>query len=70
MNKLIAVLKKMMVEMLMNEEMKKGIVISLNKRFNFPMISEKMEGEFISAIVGATFEGIADNLKGEDNAKR
>ena len=69
MNKLVAVLKKIMIEMLMNEEMKKGIIASLNKKINIPMVSEKMEGEFISAVVGATFEGIADNLKGDDNAK-
>ena len=69
MNKLILALKKMFIEMLMNEEMKKGIVISLNKKFNIPMVSEKTEGEVISGIVGATFEGIADYLKGDDNAK-
>ena len=69
MNKLMAVLKKMMIEMLMNEEMKKGIITSLNKKINIPMVSEKMEGEFISAVVGATFEGIADHLKGDGNAK-
>ena len=69
MNKLIAVLKKMMIEMLMNEEMKKGIITSLNKKINIPMVSEKMEGEFISAVVDATFEGIADTLEGDTNAK-
>ena len=53
----------------MNEEMKKGIIASLNKKINIPMVSEKMEGEFISAVVGATFEGIADNLKGDDPEK-
>ena len=42
MNKLIAVLKKMMIEMLMNEEMKKGIITSLNKKINIPMVSEKI----------------------------
>ena len=68
MNKLVAVLKKMMIEMLMNNKMKADIVASLNKKINIPMVSEKMEGEFISAVVGATFEGIADNLKGESNA--
>ena len=65
MNKLMAVLKKMMVEMLMNEEMKKGIIASLNKKINIPMVSEKMEGEFISAVVDATFEGIGDALTEE-----
>ena len=69
MNKLVAILKKMMIEMLMNEEMKKGIISSLNKKINIPMVSEKMEGEFISAVVGATFEGIADALEGDTNAK-
>ena len=69
MNKLIVVLKKMMIEMLMNNKMKADIVASLNKKINIPMVSEKMEGEFISAVVGATFEGIADALEGEPNAK-
>ena len=69
MNKLVAVLKKMLVEMLMNDKMKADIVTSLNKKINIPMVSEKMEGEFISAVVGATFEGIADALEGDKNAK-
>ena len=69
MNKLVAVLKKILSEMLMNDKMKEGIIASLNKKINIPMVSEKMEGEFISAVVGATFEGIADNLAGETDAK-
>ena len=69
MNKLIVVLKKMMIEMLMNEEMKKGIISSLNKKINIPMVSEKMEGEFISAVVDATFEGITDTFTEKTNAK-
>ncbi len=69
MNKLVAVLKKMMIEMLMNDKMKADITESLNRRINIPMVSEKMEGEFISAVVGATFEGIADALEGDTNAK-
>ena len=43
MNKLVSVLKKIAVEMLLNEEMKKGIVDSLNKKINIPMVSEKDE---------------------------
>ena len=54
----------------MNDKMKAGIITSLNKKINIPMVSEKMEGEFISAVVDATFEGIADNLIEETNAKR
>ena len=69
MNKLILALKKMFIEMLMNEEMKKGIVISLNKKFNIPMVSEKTEGEVISGIVDATFEGITDTFTRKTNAK-
>ena len=65
----MAVLKKMMIEMLMNEEMKKGIVDSLNKKINIPMVSEKVEAEFITAVVDATFEGISDSLEGDKNAK-
>ena len=62
MNKLVAVLKKMMIEMLMNDKMKADITSALNKKINIPMVSEKMEGEFISAVVDATFEGISDAL--------
>ena len=67
MNKLVAVLKKMMIEMLMNDKMKADNTASLNKKINIPMVSEKMEGEFISAVVGATFAGIADALEGDTN---
>tara|TARA_R100000664_G_scaffold24591_1_gene34434 strand:+ start:1082 stop:1294 length:213 start_codon:yes stop_codon:yes gene_type:complete len=69
MNKLVSVLKKIAVEMLLNEEMKKGIVDSLNKKINIPMVSEKVEAEFITAVVDATFEGISDSLEGDKNAK-
>ena len=69
MNKLVSVLKKIAVEMLLNEEMKKGIVDSLNKKINIPMVSEKVEAEFITAVVDATFEGISDSLEGNKNAK-
>ena len=44
MNKLVAVLKKILIEMLMNDKMKEGIIASLNKKINIPMVSEKMEG--------------------------
>ena len=69
MNKLVSVLKKIAVEMLLNEEMKKGIVDSLNKKINIPMVSEKVEAEFITAVVDATFEGISDSLEGDKNSK-
>ena len=69
MNKLVSILKKMMIEMLLNEKMKSDIVVALNKKINIPLVSEKMEGEFISAVVDATFEGIADTLEG-DNSKK
>ena len=62
MNKLVTVLKKMLIEMLMNDKMKADIVVSLNKKINIPMVSEKVEGEFISAVVDATFEGISDAM--------
>ena len=41
MNKLVAVLKKILIEMLMNDKMKAGIISSLNKKINIPMVSEK-----------------------------
>ena len=69
MNKLVSVLKKIAVEMLLNEEMKKGIVDSLNKKINIPMVSEKVEAEFITGVVDATFEGISDSLEGDKDAK-
>ena len=69
MNKLVTVLKKMLIEMLMNDKMKADIVTALNKKINIPMVSEKMEGEFISAVVDATFEGITDTFTGKTKAK-
>ena len=62
MNKLVNVLKKILIEMLLNDKMKKDIVLALNKKINLPLVSEKMEGEFISAVVDATFEGISDAI--------
>ena len=69
MNNLVTVLKKMLIEMLMNNKMKADIVTALNKKINIPMVSEKMEGEFISAVVDATFEGITDTFTEKTNAK-
>ena len=69
MNKLVAVLKKILIEMLMNDKMKADIVKALNKKINIPMWSEKLEAEFISATVDATFEGISDALI-EETAKK
>ena len=66
MNKLAKVLKKMFLKMLMDDKMKADIVISLNKKINIPMVGEKLEGEFITAVVDATFEGIADSLGGNN----
>ena len=69
MNKLVNVLKKILIEMLMNDKMKEDITNALNKKINLPMVSEKMEGEFISAVVDATFEGIRDALVVKETPK-
>jgi hypothetical protein len=60
MQKLIAVIKKIAVEMILNEEMKDKIVAKLNSKINIPMVSEEREAEFIEGIYESMQEAISE----------
>jgi len=50
MNKLVKILKKMAVEMLLNDANKDKVIKQLNKKINLPMISEETEAELLDAL--------------------
>jgi len=60
MQKLVAVIKKIAVEMILNEEMKDKIVAKLNSKINIPMVSEEREAEFIEGIYESMQEAISE----------
>ena len=60
MNKLVAVIKKLAVEMILNDELKNKIVANLNKKINLPMIGEETEKELIEGLYEAMQEAITD----------
>lgn len=63
MNKLVAVIKKLAIEMILNDDMKVKIVGALNKKINIPLISEKTEGELMEALYESMQEALEDALK-------
>ena len=62
MNKLVKVLKKMAVEMILNDETKVKVIAQLNKKINIPMISEETEAELLDGLYEALQEAIADAI--------
>ena len=58
MNKFVSVLKKVALEMILNEEVKNNTIIQLNKKFNLPMVSEKTEAEFLESMWDAMEEAL------------
>jgi hypothetical protein len=60
MKKLVAVIKKIAVEMILNDEMKTKIVAKLNSKIDIPMISEEREAEFIEGIYSSMQEAISE----------
>lgn len=60
MQKLVAVIKKIAVEMILNEEMKDKIVAKLNSKINIPMVSEEREAEFIEGVYESMQEAISE----------
>ena len=62
MNKLVKVLKKMAVEMILNDETKVKIIKQLNKKINIPMVSEETEAELMDGLYEALQEAIADAI--------
>ncbi len=62
MNNLVKALKKMAVEMVLNDTNKDKIVKHLNKKINLPMISEETEAELLDALYEALQEAIAETI--------
>ena len=62
MNTLVKALKKMAVEMVLNDTNKDKIVKHLNKKINLPMISEETEAELLDALYEALQEAIAETI--------
>ena len=62
MNKLVKALKKMAVEMVLNDANKEKVVKHLNKKINLPMISEETEAELLDALYESIHEAIAEAI--------
>ena len=62
MNKLAKALKKMAIEMVLNDANKDKIVKHLNKKINLPMISEETEAELLDALYESIQEAIAEAI--------
>ena len=62
MDKLIKALKKMAIEMILNDNTKEKVIIQLNKKINLPMISEDTEAELMDALYEALQEAIKDAI--------
>ncbi len=60
MQKLVAVIKKLAVEMILNDEMKDKIVAKLNEKVNIPLISEDTEKELMDGLYEAMQEAISE----------
>ena len=58
MNKLVKVLKKLAVEMILNDETNVKIIAQLNKKMNIPLISEETEAELLESLYEALQEAI------------
>ena len=62
MNALVKALKKMAIEMILNDQTKDKVIIQLNKKINLPMISEDTEAELMDALYEALQEAIKDAI--------
>ena len=62
MNALVKALKKMAIEMVLNDQTKDKVVAQLNKKINIPMISEETEAELLDALYEALQEAIKDAI--------
>ena len=62
MNKLVAVIKKLAVEMILNDETKVKIIAQLNKKMNIPLISEETEAELLESLYEALQEAIKEAI--------
>ena len=62
MNKLVAAIKKIAVEMILNDDTKEKVIKQLNKKMNIPMISEETEAELLDALYEAMQEALQDAI--------
>tara|TARA_R100000329_G_C7566379_1_gene200363 strand:- start:222 stop:422 length:201 start_codon:yes stop_codon:yes gene_type:complete len=65
MQKLAAAIKKIAIEMILNESTKDKIISNLNKKLNLPMISEQTEKELLEALYEAMQESLKSTLEDE-----
>tara|TARA_R100000008_G_C3562855_1_gene157297 strand:- start:1084 stop:1284 length:201 start_codon:yes stop_codon:yes gene_type:complete len=63
MNKLVAAIKKIAVEMILNDDTKEKVIKQLNKKMNLPMISEETEAELLDALYEAMQEALQDAIE-------
>ena len=66
MDKLIKALKKMAIEMVLNDDTKVKVIAALNKKINLPMISEETEAELMDGLYDALQEAIKDAIEDAD----
>ncbi len=66
MSKFVAVLKKVALEMILNDEIKKNTIKQLNKKFNIPMVSEETEAEFLESMWEAMQEALEGAITQKD----
>ena len=62
MNALVKALKKMAIEMILNDQTKEKVIVQLNKKMNLPMISEETEAELLDALYEALQEALKDAI--------
>ena len=62
MSKLVKILKKIGLELVLNDSTKDAVIKSLNKKINLPMVSEKTEAELMDALYEAMQEAIVDAI--------
>lgn len=63
MNKFVAVIKKIAIQMLLNDETKEKVITALNKKINIPMIPEEMEAELMDSMYEAMQEALKDAIE-------
>jgi DNA polymerase III delta prime subunit len=63
MNKLVAAIKKIAVEMILNDDTKEKVIKQLNKKMNLPMISEETEAELLDALYEYMQEALQDAIE-------
>ena len=65
MNALVKALKKMAIEMILNDDTKEKVIVQLNKKMNLPMISEETEAELLDALYEALQGALKDAIDEE-----